>query len=69
VSMLPGKKRRQGLGPVLATWDIRSGNWHMARDRPRLLAEACEMRVPSTPSMLLVLSGQVPIFTKERFNS
>jgi hypothetical protein len=54
---------------VLATWDIRSGNGHMARDRTRLLAEACEMRVPSTPSMLLVLSGQVPIFTKERFNS
>jgi hypothetical protein len=69
VSMLPGKKRRQGLGPVLATWDIRSGNGHMARDRTRLLAQACEMRVPSTPSMLLVLSGQVPIFTKERFNS
>jgi len=40
---------------VLATWDIRSGNWHSARDRTRLLAQAREMRVQSTPSILLVL--------------
>jgi putative transposase len=53
---------------VLATWYICSGNWHSARDRTRLLAEARELRVQSTTSILLVLSGQVPIFTKERFN-
>jgi putative transposase len=57
-----------GSDPVLATWDICSGNWHSARDRTRLLAQACEMRVQSTMSILLVLSSQVLIFTKERFN-
>lgn len=53
---------------VLATWDICSGNWHSARDRTRLLAEARESRVQLTPSILLVLTRQVLIFTKERFN-
>jgi len=42
-------------GPVLATWDIRSGNGHIARDRTRLLAQTREMRVQSTTSILLVL--------------
>jgi hypothetical protein len=53
---------------VLATWDICLGNWHLARDRTRLLAQAREMRVQSTTSIVLVLAGQVPIFTKKRFN-
>jgi hypothetical protein len=26
--------------PELATWDICSGSWHIARDRTRLLAQA-----------------------------
>jgi hypothetical protein len=38
---------------VLATWDIRSGNWYIACDRTNLLAEAWEMRVQSTRFMLL----------------
>jgi hypothetical protein len=33
---------------VLATLDIRSGNWHIARDGINLLVEASEMRVQST---------------------
>jgi hypothetical protein len=36
--------------PVLATWDIRAGNWHIARNGTRFLAEACEMPIQSTPS-------------------
>src|SRR2546430_609877 len=40
--------------PVLATWDIRSGNWYIACDRTNLLAEAWEMLVQSTRFMLLV---------------
>jgi membrane protein implicated in regulation of membrane protease activity len=43
--------------PVLATWDIRSENRHVAHDGTRLLAEACVMRVHSTTSILLVRSG------------
>jgi hypothetical protein len=40
---------------VLATWGICSENWHIAHDRTRLLAQAREMRVQSTTSILLVL--------------
>jgi hypothetical protein len=51
-----------------SAWDICLGNWHSARDRTHLLAQAREMRVQSTTSFLLVLVFQVPFFTKERFN-
>jgi hypothetical protein len=37
--------------PELATWDICSGSWHIARDRTRLLAQAREKRVQSTTSI------------------
>src|SRR6266566_7990372 len=47
-------KQAQHFHPVLATWDIRSGNWYIACDRTNLLAEAWEMLVQSTRFMLLV---------------
>src|SRR5258706_7833291 len=63
------KGRESGTSPAAyPTWHIRSGNGHIARDRTHLLAQAREMRVQSTTSILLILSGQLPIFTKERFN-
>jgi hypothetical protein len=40
-----------------SAWDIRSGNWHIARDGINLLVEACEMRVQSIRLILLILSG------------
>ncbi len=52
---------------VLATWDIRSGNWHIAHDGASFLAKACEMRVQSTRSILRMRSDHAPIFTKKRF--
>src|SRR5436190_16503166 len=54
--------------PVLATWDIRSENRPVVHDGASFFAKACEMRVQSTRSMLLVFSGHTPIFTKERFS-
>jgi hypothetical protein len=50
---------------VLATWDIRSGNWHIARDGINLLVEAFEMRVQSIRLILLILSGN-SFFSRRR---
>jgi len=50
---------------VLATWNIRSGNWHIARDGINLLVEASEMRVQSTRLILLILVFQ-RLFSRRR---
>ena len=50
------------------TWDICSGNWHSAHDGTRLLAQARELRVQSTTSIVLILVFPGAYFTKERFN-
>ena len=53
-------------GPVLATWDICSENRPVAHNGAGFVANICKMRIQSTRSILLVFSGQVPIFVKER---
>ncbi len=47
-----------------SAWDIRSENWCVAHDGTSLLAESCEMRVQSTWSILLVFSGNAPVFRR-----
>ena len=52
------------MSPVLATWDIRSGNRSAVNDERGLLAKAREMRVQSTWSIQPMRSNLAPIFTK-----
>jgi hypothetical protein len=52
---------------VLATWDIRPGNWSVAHDKGGFLAKAREMRVHSMRFILRMCSDSAPIFTKKRF--
>ncbi len=47
--------QRRQRKPVLTTWDISSGNGHIARERTRLLAQTRGMRVQSITAILLVL--------------
>jgi len=48
-----------------SAWDIRSGNWHLARDGINLLVKAREMRVQSTKLILLILVFQ-RLFSRRR---
>src|SRR5260370_26107484 len=53
---------------VLATWDIRSGNWAYCADGASIFAKVGEIRVQLTRFILRIRSDHTPIFTKKRFH-
>jgi hypothetical protein len=59
---------RVKLLPVLATWDIRSGNWAYCADGASIFAKVGEIRVQLTRFILRIPSDHTPIFTKKRFH-